>query len=172
MKPLNFLHYLIAGSVWLAALTPTVPAQSHSQASEPIPASEWGAKAGAQYQGDGLSLVPNLEGARLRCVFQKLEGEVTREGLWLTSTVSNAASNRFRVTAVAVGRAEAFGLRRQSAAATPLFEGEQMGEATLSSETESGVALRFPPHSKTCSIAVAPVAALRGPPALFQCTFL
>lgn len=70
-----------------AALTPAVPAQSHSQSSEPIPLSELGAKAGAQYQGDGLSVVPTPEGARLRCVFQKLEGQVTREGLWLVSTV-------------------------------------------------------------------------------------
>ena len=61
-----------------------------------------GAKAGADYQGDGLSVRPTAEGARLRCVFQRLEGEATREGLWLTSTLTNGVSDRFRVTAAEV----------------------------------------------------------------------
>ena len=51
-----------------------------------IPWSQLGAKAGADYKGDGLAVIPTADGARLRCVFQKLEGEATREGLWLTST--------------------------------------------------------------------------------------
>jgi hypothetical protein len=47
----------------------------------------------------------------LRCVFQRLEGEATREGLWLSSTVSNSLNDRFRVTATAVGRLDgAFGV--------------------------------------------------------------
>ena len=87
MKHIPSLPYLVAGLVWLAALTPTVPAQSPSQSSAPIPVAELGAKADAQYQGDGLSVVPTPEGARLRCVFQKLEGLVTHEGLCLVSTV-------------------------------------------------------------------------------------
>jgi hypothetical protein len=41
--------------------------------SEPIPMDQIGALAGKQYQGDGLSVVATPEGARLRCVFQKLE---------------------------------------------------------------------------------------------------
>ena len=91
-----------------------------------IPWSQIGAKAGGDYQGDGLAVSPieggarpvryaekaaNGErdnflshGARLRCVFQRLEGEATREGLWLTSTVTNGVNDRFRVTAAAVGR--------------------------------------------------------------------
>src|SRR5438552_207665 len=69
-----------------------------------IPWSQIGAKAGADYQGDGLTISPTADGARLRCVFQRLEGEATREGLWLTSTVSNAVNDRFRIMAVAVGR--------------------------------------------------------------------
>jgi hypothetical protein len=36
---------------------------------------------------DGLAVSPTEGGAGLRCVFQRLEGEATREGLWLTSTV-------------------------------------------------------------------------------------
>ena len=79
-------------------------AQSVNQSSEPIPMSEVGAKAGAQYHGDGLSVAPTPEGARLGCVFQKLEGQVTREGLWLTSTAENSNGGRFRVVASEVGR--------------------------------------------------------------------
>jgi len=69
-----------------------------------IPWNEIGAKAGADYTGDGLAVTPAESGARLRCVFQRLAGEATPEGLWLTSTVSNTVSDRFRVTAMEVGR--------------------------------------------------------------------
>jgi len=34
-----------------------------------IPWSQIGAKAGAEYQGNGLAVMPTAEGARLRCVF-------------------------------------------------------------------------------------------------------
>ena len=45
----------------------------------PRPAwSQIGARAGADYQGDGLAIIATGEGARLRCAFQKLEGEATR----------------------------------------------------------------------------------------------
>ena len=43
-----------------------------------IPWSQIGAKAGADYQGDALAVIPTAEGARLRCVFQQLEAEATR----------------------------------------------------------------------------------------------
>src|SRR5205085_7790002 len=69
-----------------------------------IPWSQIGAKAGADYKGDGLAVIATTEGARLRCAFQKLEGEATPEGLWLTSTVTNGASDRFRVVAADVRR--------------------------------------------------------------------
>src|SRR5439155_2717729 len=69
-----------------------------------IPCSQLGAKAGPDYKRDGLTVIPTAEGARLRCVFQRLEGEATREGLWLTSTVTNAVNERFRVVATSVGR--------------------------------------------------------------------
>src|SRR6266700_3780265 len=72
-----------------------------------IPWSQLGAKAGADYRGDGLAVSPNAGGARLRCVFQRLEGEATREGLWLTSTVippSGTVNDRFRVVAADVRR--------------------------------------------------------------------
>ena len=61
-------------------------ADSADTAETSIPWSLLGAKAGADYQGDGLAVIPTADGARLRCVFQRLEGEATREGLWLSST--------------------------------------------------------------------------------------
>ncbi len=63
-----------------------------------------GAVAGKQYQGDGLSVIATAEGASLRCAFQRLEGQVTREGLWLSSTTDNNSGERFRVMAMEVGR--------------------------------------------------------------------
>ena len=74
-----------------------------------IPWSQIGAKAGAHDQGNALAVIPTAEGARLRCVFQQLEGEATPEGLWLTSTVTNAVNDRFRIVATEVGRAAHFG---------------------------------------------------------------
>jgi hypothetical protein len=69
-----------------------------------IPWSQIGAKAGADYRGEGLAVSPTADGARLRCVFQRLEGEATREGLWLSSTVTNGVKDRFRIVAAEVGR--------------------------------------------------------------------
>src|SRR5438093_13235234 len=85
------------------AAADTVPAKT----SATIPWSQISAKAGADYQGDGLAVMPSADGARLRCVFQRLEGEATREGLWLTSTAipsSGTAKERFRVLAAGVRR--------------------------------------------------------------------
>jgi hypothetical protein len=53
---------------------------------------------------DGLTVTALPNGARLHCVFQKLEAEVRSEGLWLFSTASEPANDRFRVVASAVGR--------------------------------------------------------------------
>jgi hypothetical protein len=89
----------------LVAATPDSAATAPAKTS--IPWSQIGAKAGADYQGDGLAVSPTAGGARLRCVFQRLEGEATREGLWLTSTVTNGVSERFRVVATSVGRQSA-----------------------------------------------------------------
>src|SRR5213592_3068513 len=74
--------------------------------SSAIPWSQIGAQAGEDYRGDGVAVSPIAQSgsARLRCVFQRLEGEDTREGLWLTSTATNGVKERFRVVGVAVGR--------------------------------------------------------------------
>jgi len=69
-----------------------------------IPSSQVGTKARADHQGDRLVVIPTADGARLRCVFQRLEGEAKSEGLWLTSTVEGRQTGRFRVMATAVGR--------------------------------------------------------------------
>ena len=81
-----------------------------SRRSEPLPWSQIGARAGAGYQGDGLSVTPTpmgsgtATGARLHCVFQRLEGDATRQGLWLSSTVTNTVNDHFRVVATGVRR--------------------------------------------------------------------
>jgi hypothetical protein len=77
---------------------------SFASSPPPIPMNQLGAVAGKQYQGDGLSVRATATGAELRCAFQRLEGEVTAEGLWLRSTADNSSGERFRVRAVAVGR--------------------------------------------------------------------
>ncbi len=95
---------LAVSLVAVATLTLAAPAESASRISPPIPVTGLGATAGAQYHDDGLSVTATPAGARLRCVFQKLEGQVTREGLWLTSTTENSSGERFRVVASKVGR--------------------------------------------------------------------
>ncbi len=70
---------------------------------QPIAWNELGAKATGQYSGDGLAVNAIANGARLRCVFQKLEGEVTPMGLWLNSTASSS-NTPFRVLATSIGR--------------------------------------------------------------------
>ena len=106
---LTFVLLLSSAGPALATANPTPMAANttvnHSaDRASAIPRDQLGAVAGKQYQGDGLSVSARPEGARLRCVFQRLEGEATRTGLWLTSTVPNAANDRFRVVAAAVGR--------------------------------------------------------------------
>ena len=95
----------IGSSFGLAAATEN--SADTAPATTAIPWSQLGAKAGADYQGDALAVIPTAGGARLRCVFQRLEGEATREGLWLTSTVippGGTVNDRFRLVAVEVGR--------------------------------------------------------------------
>src|ERR1017187_5044964 len=91
---------------WLLAalaLALTVPARAETQPAA-IPFSDIGARATANYQGDALGVTATADGARLRCGFQKLEGQATPEGLWLEST-KPGAEGKLRVTASALGRA-------------------------------------------------------------------
>jgi hypothetical protein len=93
-------------SLWAASPErPASAAAGSAPSGQSIPWSDLGAKATAQYSGDGLTVCAGKDGAvRLRCTFQLLEGEVTSEGLWLTSTVEGNAADRFRVVADYVGR--------------------------------------------------------------------
>ncbi|HUD45259.1 MAG TPA: hypothetical protein VMR33_00435 [Candidatus Baltobacteraceae bacterium] len=103
MRPCSLLAlFLLAGlPATRVALAADLAATNNPSA---ISWNEIGAKVGANYQGDGLAVTPDGFAARLHCVFQRLDGEATPEGLWLTSTVTNTVSDRFRVTAVDVGR--------------------------------------------------------------------
>ncbi|MGA2749974.1 MAG: hypothetical protein ABSG59_14455, partial [Verrucomicrobiota bacterium] len=96
---------LLAG--WLAVRMTQAADLTATNTPNAIPWNEIGAKAGADYKGDGLAVTPTEFGARLHCVFQRLDGEATPQGLWLTSTVTNTVSDRFCVTAMAVGRTAA-----------------------------------------------------------------
>ncbi|MGA2747387.1 MAG: hypothetical protein ABSG59_01315 [Verrucomicrobiota bacterium] len=71
--------------------------------SAPIHFSEITAKATADYHGDALAIAATPGGARLRCGFQKLEGRVTTQGLWIGSA-DPAAGSRLRLTADALCR--------------------------------------------------------------------
>lgn len=109
----NILHSLLTFRVVLvfpAALlvsgAQNEPATSAVRA-EAIPLDQLSAVAARQYSGDGLAKIPTAQGAHLRCVFQKLEGEATSEGLWLTSTVTGAVTDRFPVRASSIGRVAA-----------------------------------------------------------------
>lgn len=69
-----------------------------------IPWSEIGAKADAQYSGDGLSIVTAGGKTVLKSMLQRLEGEATEEGLWVSSVSETEGGGRFRIRAESVGR--------------------------------------------------------------------
>ena len=96
MKKISILTFTL-----LAALACVVRAGETAPA--PIPFSDLGAKATADYQGEAIGIEATADGARLRTAFQKLSGSVTREGLWLEST--EAGGGRLRLIAEAIGRA-------------------------------------------------------------------
>lgn len=91
----------VAASIWIlgsmiapAGATPSSPAAEADPEGASIPWEEVGAKAQSQYDGDGLSVETTEEGAVLHSVFQRLRGEATSEGLWLESTVEEAARDQ------------------------------------------------------------------------------
>ncbi|HTL54975.1 MAG TPA: hypothetical protein VL361_04815 [Candidatus Limnocylindrales bacterium] len=86
-----------------AAVIPA-PGLGGSALGKEVPWSQVGAAAGAPYSGDCLKITPTEHGAQMHCAFQRLDGEATCEGLWLTSTVPNQPNDRFRVKVVALGR--------------------------------------------------------------------
>jgi len=98
---------LAAAAAESAATACLAAGMAPAKTSQAISWSQIGAKAGANYRGDGLAVMPSADGARLHCVFQQLEGEATREGLWLNSTVippRGTVNDRFRIVATVLGR--------------------------------------------------------------------
>ncbi len=97
--------FLASFGLWLSLLQggQALAAPDGDQA-KPIPFDQLGAAAEKQYQGDGLAVSATDFGASLRCVFQKIEGQVTREGLWLSSTAEKSKGERFRIIATTLGR--------------------------------------------------------------------
>lgn len=102
-------HGFVASTIaWLAVLPLDAQTLFASSPAPPpsIPLEQLGTVAGKQYHGEGLALTATAQGARLRCDFQRLEGVVTSEGLWLSSTAGGSSGERFRVLAVKVGRSD------------------------------------------------------------------
>jgi hypothetical protein len=77
-----------------------------------IPFDQIGVAAGRQYSGQALAVVSSRDSTTLRCEFQRLNGQVTTQGLWLFSTKDGARGEPFRVIARALGRASAEPLPR------------------------------------------------------------
>jgi hypothetical protein len=95
---------LVVGGVHAAiAVAQEKELSGPARQSDPIPFDQLGAAAEKQYSGDGLAVVATADGARLRSVFQKIEADATREGLWITSTAPGEGG-RLRLIASAVGR--------------------------------------------------------------------
>jgi CSLREA domain-containing protein len=69
-----------------------------------IPFSEIGARATAEYHGDGIGIHATSDGAELRTAFQKLSGTVNSEGLWLDSTEEKGG--RLHLVASSIGRSD------------------------------------------------------------------
>jgi cortical protein marker for cell polarity len=101
--PVGF-SYLLASLCFAASFSfPASASSIFAPTNQSIPWAQLGASATAQYSGDGLGVIATPLGAQLRCVLQKLEGEVTVGGLSLSSTVLNAR-DQLHVTASRIGR--------------------------------------------------------------------
>src|SRR5437667_3637374 len=95
---------LLFGLVVHGISPPIILAAQSALAEMPLPWSETSHHPVAHYKGEGLAIIPTAGGARLPCVLQRLEGEATDEGFWLTSAANNELSDSFRVIATDVVR--------------------------------------------------------------------
>jgi hypothetical protein len=91
----------------IAGQNATLPTPPTGHATALIPIDQIGIAVSKQYSGDGLAVEFSPDGARLRCSFQKLNAQVTTEGLWLASAADGAKGERFRVIARTLGRESA-----------------------------------------------------------------
>jgi hypothetical protein len=125
--PLPYLR-LIPSLLLLAAVAvvrlQASPTTSGEAAAKAISFSQLGAEADKSGGEAASTITPVAGGARLRAVMQDLEAEATADGLWLISTADEDAGkeNRFRVRAVAVGRAGLFGAASAGGWRLPLAE--------------------------------------------------
>ena len=104
---LSLLSFASVLPIGAQTLTPNSLISSE-QPRKSIPLDQLGVEAQKQYSGDGIDVTPTVDGARLRAVFQKLEGQATPEGMWLESTAEeNDQPERFRLLAIAQGRTAA-----------------------------------------------------------------
>lgn len=92
--------FCMAGNALAAESVPGLDRQ------QTIPWDQLGAKAQQGYPSDGLSIRATAHGAELQVKSQALKGQVTSDGLWLTSMSAGTDSkgDRFRVQSVSVGR--------------------------------------------------------------------
>jgi hypothetical protein len=86
-NPLSRPAWKVATGLLLLAMgscpSQNAPRAETAQTNQPIPWSEIGAKVTAQYSGDGLAVTATPDGARLKCSFQKLEGQITPEEMMM-----------------------------------------------------------------------------------------
>lgn len=88
-----------------AAASPNPSAENLTPRPRSISWSDVGAIATTAHAGAGLEVLALPGGSlRINCAYQRLEGDITPEGLWLTSTSSGTPHHRFRVVARAVSR--------------------------------------------------------------------
>lgn len=90
----------ILASSGIASTTPGSPTDKSVQWSE------LGRAAQAQYDGDGLSISSTDTGARLRCVFQRLNAQVSAQGLRLISTAPGNSHDRLSLRSASIGRTD------------------------------------------------------------------
>jgi hypothetical protein len=93
--PICVIAFACLGSGMIRAAEPSA---------ESIPFSEIGAKATADYKGDGIGIESTTEGARLRTDLQRLVGTVTARGLRVHSTVEG--EGQLQLMAAALRRGE------------------------------------------------------------------
>ena len=97
--------------------------------------------AGSQYRSEGLAVSATPEGARLPCSFQQLTGQVTADGLWLSSTANNASADRFQVKATHIARTP---METPPVWSPPnLFPGNPIALASVGAVTIDGNVARF-----------------------------
>ncbi len=96
---------ILSGADFLFASAVAQPLQKPDPLKAPprVTLSDSTVRLGAESLGKGTAVFADAAGARLHCLFQRLDGEATAQGLWLTSMVTNTVIDRFRVRSVGIG---------------------------------------------------------------------